>query len=260
MTREPLELERALKLGHELLSEIPLAELSEVFRTLADGFSGNEEDARVAIDRGLVALKAVNSRSDELDLSFRQLAEFSAWLDANDDTLLGFMRALDLNNRALIGAAPELRANLQSVPTFFEDFADFQVRVEADLGRLVEEGATLAEILAPRSDDLRDLIVNLEAFTTVWNSGLSQPCAGLYEQDMTCWQVYQMPGLDSRGLYKRGEAPDRDEPGDPNYKPRRSGRSALDEMLEAYRAGATPSELAQVLMGPVGSVPGVSGR
>ena len=251
LTREPLELERALKLGHELLSEIPLDDLTEVFSTLAEGFSGNEEDARLAIDRGLVALKAVNSRSKEFDLSFRQLAEFSSWLDSNDETLLGFMAALDLNNRALIGAAPELRANLQSVPTFFDDFADLQVRIENDLGRLVEDGATLAEILAPRSDDLRDLIVNLEAFTTVWNSGLSQPCGGLYEQDMTCWQVYQMPGLESRGLYRKGEAPDEDEPGDPNYRVRSSGRSALDDMLDAYRAGAEPSELSQVLMGPV---------
>jgi hypothetical protein len=56
---------------------------------------------------------------------------------------------------------------------------------------------------------------NLEAFTTVWNSGLSQPCSGAFESNLTCWQVYQPPGLDSRGLYPRGQSPLADEPGDP---------------------------------------------
>jgi hypothetical protein len=117
----------------------------------------------------------------------------------------------------LVDASPEFVSNLQSVPTFFNDAASFQESIESDLGRLVEDGATLAEILARRSDDIRLLIVDLEPFTTVWNSGLSQPCGGLYEQNMTCWQVYQVPGLDSRGIYGPGQGPDEDDPGDPNF-------------------------------------------
>ena len=216
-TKEPLELERALQLGHELLSAIPLEDLSQALNALAEGFTGQEDDARSAIDSGLVALRAVNSRSGELDLSLRQLREFSEWLDANDTDLLSFMSSLDAANRALVGAAPEFRSNLASVPVFFDRFAEFQERTEVDLGRLIQSGATLAELIAPRSDDLKDIILNLEAFTTVWNSGLKQPCAGLYERNMTCWQVYQPPGLESRGLYGPGEAPDADEPGDPLF-------------------------------------------
>ena len=217
-TKEPVELERSLHLGHELLSAIPLEDLAQTLHTLADGFSGQEKDARLAIDRGLVALRAVNSRAGELDLGLRQLREFSEWLDENDTDLLSFMASLDSANRALVGAAPEFRSNLASVPVFFDRFADFQERIAGDLGRLIEEGATLAELIEPRSDDLRDLVVNLEAFTTVWNSGLKQPCEGLYETNLTCWQVYQPPGLESRGLYGPGEAPDADEPGDPLFR------------------------------------------
>ena len=250
-TVEPLELERALQLGHDLLSEVPLADLTEVFSTLADGFSGQEKDVRLAIDRGLVALRAVNSRSDEFDLSLRQLNEFSAWLDQNDETLLSFMSSLDAANRALVDASPELVSNLQSVPTFFNDAAAFQESIESDLGQLVEDGATLAEILARRSDDLRLLIVDLEPFTTVWNSGLSQPCGGLYEQNMTCWQVYQVPGLDSRGVYGAGQAPDEDDPGDPNFG-RFSATSSDVEDLDVI-SGLRPrhaSSLAELLLGP----------
>ncbi|MGH2754281.1 MAG: MCE family protein [Actinomycetota bacterium] len=248
-TVEPLELERALQRGHDLLSEVPLSDLSEVFRTLAEGFTGSERDARKALDRGLVALRAVNSRSDEFDLSLRQLNEFSAWLDDNDETLLSFMESLDEANRALVGAAPELTSNLQSVPTFFDDAATFQESIESDLGRLVDRGATLAEILAARSDDLRRIVLDLEPFTTVWNSGLSQPCAGLFAQDLTCWQVYQPPGLDSRGLYRSGQAPDRNDPGDPNVgrpAPSAFGDEPLD--LAGIRARDI-SALARLLLG-----------
>jgi virulence factor Mce-like protein len=250
-TIEPLELERALELGSDLLSQIPLDDLSEVFRTLAEGFSGQEEDAALAIDRGLIALRAVNSRSAEFDLALRQLAEFSAWLDDNDDSLLSFMSSLDSANRALVGAAPELRSNLQSVPVFFNELARFQEDIEGDLSVLVEDGATLTELVAARDDDLRDLIVNLEAFTTVWNSGLSQPCGGLYEQNMTCWQVYQPPGLDNRGMYRNGQSPDSNEPGDPNFRGSTAAGSALDSFIDALASGADVSDLARIVLGPV---------
>jgi phospholipid/cholesterol/gamma-HCH transport system substrate-binding protein len=250
-TIEPLELERALELGSDLLSQIPLDDLSEVFRTLAEGFSGQEEDAALAIDRGVVALRAVNSRSAEFDLALRQLAEFSAWLDDNDGSLLSFMNSLDSANRALVGAAPELRSNLQSVPVFFNELARFQEGIEGDLSVLVEDGATLTELVADRDEDLRDLIVNLEAFTTVWNSGLSQPCGGLYERNMTCWQVYQPPGLDNRGMYRNGQAPDSNEPGDPNFRGASSSSSALDVLIDALASGAEVSDLARIVLGPV---------
>ncbi|MEA2433356.1 MAG: phospholipid/cholesterol/gamma-HCH transport system substrate-binding protein [Actinomycetota bacterium] len=252
-TKEPLEFEQALQLGHDLLSEIPLGDLAVVLRNLSEGFGGNERDARKALDRGLVALKAVNSRSAEFDLSLRQLREFSEWLDDNDTDLLSFLSGLDDANRALVGAAPEFRSNLTSVPAFFDRLASFQELIESDLGRLVEEGATVAEIVAARSDRLTDIIVELEPFTTVWNSGLSQPCGGEFESNMICWQVFQMPGLDSRGLYGPGEAPDANEPGDPLFgvvgeSP--LGNSALQTLItDAFSDGVDGVE--QILLVPV---------
>lgn len=214
-TQEPLELERALQLGHDLLSSIPLEELTLVLDALATGFAGQEESAAGAIDDGIVALRAVNSRRDRFELSLRQLREFSEWLDDTDTDLLGFMAAIDSANRALVGAAPEFSASLDSVPTFLDRLASFQELTEADLGRLVEDGADVASFLAPRADDLVDLVRKLEPFTTVWNSGLSQPCEGEFESNMTCWQVYQLPGMESRGVYRNGEGPIGDDPADP---------------------------------------------
>nr|MBA2599549.1 MCE family protein [Actinomycetota bacterium] len=238
LTVEPVELERSLELGHELLSRIPLKDLTTVFRTLAEGFSGQEGDARNALDRGLVALRAVNSRADELDTSLRQLREFSGWLNENDANLLAFLDAFDRSNRALVGAAPEFTSSLGSVPVFLNHLASFQARNEGNLGRLAEGGATIAELLRDNRSDLVDIIVQLQAFTTVWNSGLRQPCDGPFEGDMTCWQVYQPPGLESRGLYGRGRAPAANEPGDPGLlralappSSRADAREALEDAL-----------------------------
>jgi virulence factor Mce-like protein len=252
-TKEPLELERALQLGHDLLSEIPLGDLSATFRALSSGFGGQESAARSSLRDGLIALRAVNEKTGEFDLSLRQLREFSEWLDDNDTTLLSFMRSVDASNRALVGAAPEFRASLRSVPDFLQDLGDFQEATQEELGRLVEHGATLAEFVAERSPQLVDIVVELRPFTTVWNSGLSQPCAGEFESDMHCWQVYQMPGLQSRGLYGPGEAPDANQPGDPLYGVRGEAPNfgRLESTLESLTGTEAPSDLARLLVGPI---------
>ncbi len=74
---------------------------------------------------------------------------------------------------------------------------------------------------------------------------------------MTCWQVYQMPGLESRGLYGEGEGPDEDEPGDPNYVPGADepGSNEIDQLVSTYGERATVEELIQVLLGPT-ALPG----
>jgi virulence factor Mce-like protein len=247
-TTEPLELESSLQLGHELLSAIPLEDLSSVLRALAEGFSGQEKDARIATDKGLIALRAINARSDEFDLSLRQLREFADWASDHDDDLLSFMSALDTANRALVGAAPEFRSSMQSVPVFLNDLAAWQELTEEDLGRLVDEGASIAEVVAARADNLNDIVVELEPFTTVWNSGLSQPCGGLYERNMTCWQVYQLPGLDDRGLYRTNAGPASDEPGDPLLGAS-GGRTnaAYVRLMARFAAEGAPVDLARVL-------------
>lgn len=247
-TLEPLELERALQLGHNLLDEIPFQDLSRALTALARGFTGQEDDAVKAIDNGLIALRAINDKADKFDLSIRQLREFSEFLDTNDDTVLDFFTALDSANRALIGAAPEFRRSLDSFPTFLNRFTSYQKRINGDLGELIEDGATLTEILSARSDDIVDMFVQLEAFATVWNSGLKQPCAGAFESDMTCWQVYQMPGLDSRGLYASGESPLANEPNDPLYG---TATASVPNPAALHKRKAGKSDLARILALPL---------
>jgi hypothetical protein len=134
---------------------------------------------------------------------------------------------------------------------FLEDLAELQERIEPELGRLVENGATVAEIVAARSDQLTDIVVQLEAFTTVWNSGLKQPCEGLYESNMTCWQVYQPPGLESRGLYGKSLGPLSDSASDPLAGVTAGGSDeTFSQMLAAYTGRRTPTKLARILYGP----------
>jgi hypothetical protein len=174
---------------------------------------------------------------------------------------LSFMESLDEANRALVGAAPEYRASLQSVPLFLEELADLQERIEPELGRLVEDGATVAEIVAARSDALTDIVVQLEAFTTVWNSGLKQPCGGLYEDNMTCWQVYQPPGLESRGRYGSTFGPLSDSGVDPLAGMSGGSDATFSQMLSAYTEREAPSALAKVLYAPArAALPELVGR
>ena len=250
-TREPLELERALQLGHELLDEIPLRDLSITLSSLARGFSGQEDDAIKAMERGLVALQAVNAKGDKLDLALRQLRDFSEFLDRNDETLLSFMQALDDANRALLANARPFRTSLRTVPRFLRRFAAYQERINPDLGRLIQGGADIAEFIEPRTPKLVDLIVQLEPFTTVWNSGLRRPCAGEFESDLACWRVYLLPGRDSRGFYEPGEGPIEDEPEDPYYGTTgESSSSAAFERRLGSRFGRAPSALARVMWSP----------
>jgi virulence factor Mce-like protein len=253
LTKEPLELERALQLGHDLLGEIPLRDLSELLKTLANAFEGSEPDASNAIDQGLVALRNTNASAADLDLALRQLREFSEWLDDNDTDVLSFMRSVDKANRTLVGAAPEFSRSLNSVPRFLRRFTAFQKLTEEDLERLIHSGATFFEFVETRRDDLTDIVLQIQPFTTVWNSGLKQPCEGLFESDMTCWQIYQPPGLESRGLYKEGEAPVEDEPADPLFKVTRElgELDVLQERLERATRGDVPHDLIEILFKPV---------
>lgn len=255
-TEEPLELETQLQLGSDLLSSIPLGDLSTLLNTLAEGFGGSEKDARNALDDGLVALRAINARSAELDLSLSQLREFSEWVNDNDDELLSFMDSVDSANRALVGAAPAFTSSLDSVPAFLNDLSGFQERTDRNLGRLVENGATVAEIVAKRNDSLIDLVVQLEAFLTVWNSGLRQPCEGLYDSQLTCWQIYLAPGIESRGLYDPNSRPPNDnERGDPGNGGigRPIDKTSIEDFVELLRKSSgqeVPSDLAELLYAP----------
>jgi hypothetical protein len=142
------------------------------------------------------------------------------------------------------------------VPSFLNDFASFQERTDGDLGRLVEKGASVAEIVARRNNDLVDLVVQLEAFLTVWNSGLRQPCEGLYDSDLACWQIYLAPGKQSRGLYGSGLRPPNDnERGDPGSGSieRLLNPAAVENFKDQLREVSgqeVPSDLAELLYGP----------
>ncbi|MGH2735061.1 MAG: hypothetical protein ACRDKZ_05750, partial [Actinomycetota bacterium] len=112
------------------------------------------------------------------------------------------------------------------------------------------------------SQGLADLIVNFEAFLTVFNSGLSQPCAGEYESNMTCWQLYLLPGLESRGLYSPGEAPNEDELGDPgrgSINRAAPSRAEVTKDMTRLAGSPPPRDLEELLYGVVSGSTGTGG-
>jgi len=95
----------------------------------------------------------------------------------------------------------------------------------------------------------------------VWNSGLRQPCEGLYDSDLTCWQIYLSPGMNSRGLYGPNSRPPNDnERGDPGngrigQPSNRVSIEEFEELLERSSGQEVPSDLAEVLYGPTVDAP-----
>ncbi|MGH2757614.1 MAG: hypothetical protein ACRDI3_07480, partial [Actinomycetota bacterium] len=81
-------------------------------------------------------------------------------------------------------------------------------------------------------------------------SGLSQPCKGVYERNMTCWQVYQLPGMDSRGLYGPGAGPIGDDPTDPRLPHALGPTPSLEAFASSLGEGAATSDLARLLFAP----------
>ena len=71
---------------------------------------------------------------------------------------------------------------------------------------------------------------------------------------MTCWQVYQPPGLESRGLYGPGENPAANEPNDPYFgvvsRVKDLTAESLGALLTSLSGDPVPGDLARVLLAP----------
>jgi virulence factor Mce-like protein len=244
-TLDPLEVETILNLGLPLLEAIDPENLAAALEALADGFSGQEDDAIVAIREGIDALRPLNEDRDLLVEGIHQLDESSDVLDEVDDDLLAAMANLDEVNRFTIANQDLIAETLDRAPVLLDELSFlFETRF-GDLTKLVDRGATVIGIISSRTDDLERLLEVLPQFNSKWIRNLAPVCR--YRQATTepgrevggrvpgrCWRVHNIVSH-SQGAYGPGEGP----------KPRTATSDDYEELgLE------TPSELEKLLYTP----------
>ncbi len=244
-TVDPLEVETILNTGLPLLEAIDPENLAAALEALAEGFSGQEDDAVVAIREGIRALRPLNEDKALLAEGIEQLEKSSDVLDDVDEDLIAALDNLDEVNRFTVENRDLIAENLDRAPLLLDELSVlFETRI-GDLTKLVDRGATVIGIISSRTDDLAELLRVLPQFNSRWIRNLAPVCR--YRQATTepgaevgdrvpgrCWRVHNIISH-SQGAYGPGEGPD------PRYRSAK-GYQALG--LEH------PSDLAKLLYTP----------
>jgi phospholipid/cholesterol/gamma-HCH transport system substrate-binding protein len=199
---DPFELEQVLQAGLPVLEAIEPEQLGNVFGALAEGFAGQEEEARRSIDNGLIALQSLNASSADLD---RALAGFddgaAAFADAAPD-LISALEAFDAFNRTVLENRAEASAALRDVPRWMDSLSQIMETRFVDLLDLSVLGADVLDVVAAHSDDLPSTIASLNKFTQDWVTNMSVGCRDVSGRTIdqvhpelagsTCWQVWNL--------------------------------------------------------------------
>ncbi len=217
-TVDPLEVETILNTGLPLLEAIDPENLAAALEALADGFSGQEGDAVVAIREGTRALRPLNENKALLAEGIEQLKLSSEVLDEVDEDLIAALENLDEVNRFTVENRGLIAENLDRAPLLLDELSVlFETRI-GDLTKLVDRGATVIGIISSRTDDLAKLLRVLPQFNSKWIRNLAPVCR--YRQTTTepgaqvgdrvpgrCWRVHNIVSH-SQGAYEPGEGPD----------------------------------------------------
>ena len=217
-TVDPLEVETILNTGLPLLEAIDPENLAAALEALADGFSGQEENAVVAIREGIRALRPLNENKALLAEGIEQLKLSSEVLDEVDQDLIAALANLDEVNRFTVENRDLIAENLDRAPLLLDELSVlFETRI-GDLTKLVDRGATVIGIISSRTDDLAKLLRVLPQFNSKWIRNLAPVCR--YRQATTepgrqvgdrvpgrCWRVHNIISH-SQGAYGPGQRPD----------------------------------------------------
>ena len=217
-TVDPLEVETILNTGLPLLEAIDPANLAAALEALAEGFSGQEDDAIAAIREGIRALRPLNENKALLAKGIGQLEASSEVLDEVDEDLIAALENLDAVNRFTVDNRALIAKNLDLAPLLLDELSVlFETRI-VDLTKLVDRGATVIGIISSRTNDLAKLLRVLPQFNSKWIRNLAPVCR--YRQTTTepgrqvgdrvpgrCWRVHNIVSH-SQGAYGPGEGPD----------------------------------------------------
>lgn len=213
-TIDPTEVETILNVALPLLDAIDPDHLSGALTALAEGFVGHEDAAIRGIEKGIVALDAVNRNENELEEGIRQLREAGEVFEEIDTALLQALDNLDDLNRFTADEAELVADTLDKTPVLLHELSFlFETRF-VDLVKLVDRGATVVGVLAARADDLDRLLNVLPKFNSSWIRNLNHVCRYRQATDEPgksvgdrvpgrCWRVHNLIS-DSQGSYADG--------------------------------------------------------
>ena len=221
-TIDPLEVETILNTALPLLESIDPENLSATLDALSTGFVGHEEAAIRGIESGIKALKPLNDNADLMKKGISQLAEAGETLKNIDNDLFIALDRLDTIQRYTISREDLIAANFDKAPRLLDELTLLFTTRFGDLTRLVNNGATIVDLLAARTDDVDRLLKALPRFNEKWIRNLSHNCRHRQADDPTigaqvgdevpgrCWRVHNILS-ESQGPYAPGEQP---KPGD----------------------------------------------
>lgn len=214
-TLDPLEVETILNTGLPLLEAVDPENLAAALEALAEGFSGQEDEAVAAIREGIRALEPLNDDKALLAEGIEQLKASSEVLDDVDEDLLEALDNLDSVNEFTVANAALIDENLNRAPLLLDELSVlFETRF-GDLTKLVDRGATVIGIISSRTSDLEKLLEVLPQFNSRWIRNLTPTCT--YRQTTTepgaqvgdrvpgrCWRVHNIISH-SQGAYGPGD-------------------------------------------------------
>jgi phospholipid/cholesterol/gamma-HCH transport system substrate-binding protein len=213
-TIDPIEVETILNIALPLLDAIDPDRLSGALTALAEGFVGHEDAAIRGIEKGIVALDAVNRNEDELEEGIHQLRESGEVFEEIDTALLQALDNLDDLNRFTSDRAELVAESLDRTPLLLRELSFlFETRF-GDLVKLVDRGATVVGVMAARADDLDRLLNVLPRFNASWIRNLNHVCRYRQATDEQgksvgdrvpgrCWRVHNLISH-SQGPYRDG--------------------------------------------------------
>ena len=216
-TIDPLEVETILNTALPLLESVDPEDLSSTLEALSTGFVGHEDAAIRGINSGIRALRPLNENEGLLNEGLSQLAEVSETLQNVDDDLFTAMDRLDVIQRYTVDRADLIAANFDKVPRLLDELTLLFTTRFGDLTRLVNNGATIVDLLAARTDDVDKLLTVLPKFNAKWIRNLGHNCRYRQATDEPgkaigdevpgrCWRVHNIIS-ESQGPYSKKDKP-----------------------------------------------------
>lgn len=251
------ELEDVFDRALPLLEEVEPGDLRGLLRALAEGVAGQEQQARRALDNGLVALQNLNRNSANLSALLGGLDESSDALSRASPELVEALRQLDAFNRTIVANSSELEGALQNTPEWLDIAGQImEVRLQ-DLLDISIKGADILDLASEHRGRLPFTVEALRNFTQAWVTNMSVGCVDASGSSIgevhpelagsTCWQVWN---LSAENPKSPGAYSDADQPKPDSATAGRAYRAQLRTLLRVPFPDEV-SDLSSLLYSPV---------
>lgn len=207
-TVEPFELEQVLQTALPLLEVVGPGDLGGALRALAEGFAGQEDEGRRAIDNGLVALQSLNAQNESLSRLLSGLDESSGALAAAAPSLIRALRDLNELNQTVIANKGDISGSLKDTPRWLGSLASLMRARYSDLLDIAIQGNDVLDVVTAKRSVIPTTVEGLKNFTQAWVTDLSVGCRKASGQTVdqahpnqsdgtglertTCWQIWQV--------------------------------------------------------------------